>query len=335
MNNKPGCPICESTALLHFDKKTMTFRKENFSYFEAFYKCNSCGEEFTTSEVDEVNTRQVYNLYRERHNIPSPEQLTYLKNLYRLNSTTFSKLLGFGTNQFSNYEKGEVPNDSNATLLNICKNPQDILKIIHMKKQSLPQKMVAEAEKKINEIVHNTSSLNQELRYKLFDPMEPPDRFNGFKTPSFEKFYQLVLFFLENAPFKTRLNKLLFYADFTFYKYFGNSITGLKYSAIQNGPVPKNYELGLGLLENINIICSKTVQNEYGEFDKIFPVEKTDTAIFSKNELDIMSHVLEHFRYKKTGEIISISHNEEGWTKNHDSKALISYSDFAPLLKEF
>lgn len=40
-----------------------------------FYKCIDTKEEFTTAELDELNTNQLYNQYREKYSIPFPDEV--------------------------------------------------------------------------------------------------------------------------------------------------------------------------------------------------------------------------------------------------------------------
>lgn len=144
----------------------------------------------------------------------------------------------------------------------------------------------------------------------------------------------MVVYFLENAPFKTRLNKLLFYADFSYFKYFGKSISGLQYAAIPKGPVPDNYDLKYTLLFNENILSTELLTINANEVEKFVALEKFKEEYFDESEIQMMQTVLDHFRYKKTQEIIDISHKESAWKDNVKQRELISYLDYAPLLKE-
>jgi uncharacterized phage-associated protein len=56
-----------------------------------------------------------------------------------------------------------------------------------------------------------------------------------------EKLLNLIAYFVKHTKNckKTKLFKLLYYADFRHFKETGRSITGLKYFAWQWGPVPK------------------------------------------------------------------------------------------------
>jgi len=64
-----------------------------------------------------------------------------------------------------------------------------------------------------------------------------PGILNGYKAPNLTRINNMILFFSEKAkPFKTKLNKLLFYADFLHFKRTCFSISGLTYQAIKKAP---------------------------------------------------------------------------------------------------
>lgn len=322
-----NCPICNTdSVVVKSEFVYREFRKEKFKVFEQYYFCNKCNNDFTTSKQDELAVSQVYNQYREKYNIPFPEQLTAIKKEYGLNSTNFAKILGFGVNQFANYEKGEIPNLSNATLLSLCLAPQEMLKIIERKKDVLSDTLYKKVIKQLNELLENEDLFD--LKNLFFDARQIPNRYSGYKPPSFEKFVNMILFYITNAPFKTRLNKLLFYADFNHFKNHCFSISGIKYAAIPNGPVPDQYATIFGIIERNGFLSTELIDDfEYEGF-----VSKTefDGNLFTDEELKTMQSVFDTFQYKKTKEIIDLSHKEKAWTENKKTNSkLISYLDFA------
>ncbi len=330
MEKSIKCAFCDGSATLHYEHKNMPFRKHEFKVFAAYYKCPVCNMEFTTTEADEFTLSQVYNLYREKLQIPSPEQLTNLREKYNLSSRAFSELLGFGVNQFANYEKGELPNESNANLLYLCLNPNELEKLIQKKEELFSNKQLNKIQKAINEEKEKRRTFSLQSYY--FNEFDLPNRFNGFNSPSYLKFANMCLFFLNNANFKTRLNKLLFYADFSHFKYFGKSITGSSYAAINKGPVPEQYESKYALLLN-HCLSTELVTINSNENEKIIPLKDLDSTCFSVSELEVLNSVLNYFRYKKTSDIIEISHEETAWIENQEKKQIISYPDYAPILK--
>lgn len=326
------CPICEKgKAALTIEKKKRIFRKEEFSLFEYFYKCSNCKEQFTTTEIDTINTSQVYNQYREKYSIPFPQQLTAIREKYNLSSAKMSEILGLGANQYRLYENGEIPTPSSGMLLSIITNAKEFRNIILKRKNTVKNsnKIVSH----LDAIISSEESFTYDLKRIFFCPSETPNRFTGFTVPDFEKFANMVLFFVEAAPFKVRLNKLLYYADFTCYKYYGFSISGCRYAAIDMGAVPEQYSFIYSLLESEKYLTTEKVKNK--EYDKFVALQTFNSNLFNESELIILDSVLKKFSSKTTDEIKLISHNEKGWIDNISKKSLIDYSIYAPQLIAF
>ena len=83
------------------------FRKERFSVHVRYYVCEDTGERFTTTEQDELLFNELYSQYRVKHGIPFPEEIKNVRIHYGLNYQQITKILGFGVNQYAQYEKGQ------------------------------------------------------------------------------------------------------------------------------------------------------------------------------------------------------------------------------------
>ena len=90
------------------------FRKERFSVHVRYYVCEDTGERFTTTEQDELLFNELYSQYRVNHGIPFPEEIKGIRLHYGLNYQQITKILGFGANQYAQYEKGQMPSESNV-----------------------------------------------------------------------------------------------------------------------------------------------------------------------------------------------------------------------------
>ncbi len=328
------CPFCDGIADLKIEPIKITFRKEDFNIQKQFYKCNKCKEQFTTDELDEVNINQVYNQYREKYQIPFPQQLTKIRERYGLSASKMAEVLGFGANIYRNYENGEIPNASNGTLLNLIKEPKELKKIVLSKKHIFTQKpltrIIAHLDKLITDEKNEDISLAKYLLFKYNSPNE----FTGYSETSFDKFFNMVLYFLKNAFFRVRLNKFLFYADFLNYKRTGFSISGVPYAAITNGPVADNYNALFSLAEEMGYISEEEALLPNGDtIEKFVSIKNFDKKIFNDDELKTMNDILNKFQFVKTDDLKKMSHDELGWIKNKDKCGLISYQDHAFLLK--
>ncbi len=324
-------PYARAKAELNFEIKNETFRKEKFRIFHFYYKCLKTKKEFTTTETGDLNITQLFNQYRERKKILFPEQIIKLRLGYNLSASKMSEILGFGANTYSSYERGEIPNDSNATLLNLAYDPANFRKIILEKRKLLTDRKFTE----LLQIIDVRTKGNQSSLKEMFFPEKKrPDEYSGYRIPDFEKFANIVLFFLKDIyTFTTRLNKYLFYTDFLNFSKTDYSVTGLAYSAIPNGPVPDKYGFIYDILAEEGYIKYENAFVKENEYSKYVPLKKFNKELFTETELNSMTEVYSAFRYKKTPEIINISHKEEGWKNNHKKSDRISYKDYAFVLK--
>ncbi len=132
----------------------------------------------------------------------------------------------------------------------------------------------------------------------------------------------MIVFFTEKLkPWKTKLNKLLFYADFIMHKQFGFSMSGIQYRAIPLEPVPNNFNSIFEYLDNkdeLDIYYTKFADGGTGEQFKPDPNKTFDKELFNESELQISETVVaERFKDTSTNEIIEICHKEKAWIDNN------------------
>lgn len=326
-------PFADGKAVLKKRLKKMSFRKEEFDVYDLFYKCEITGEEFSTSETGDITLKQLYNQYREKNNILFPEQIIELREKYGLSPLKMSSVLGFGPNIYKSYEKGDIPNKSNSTLLNIAKDPKQFYEIAEKSKQLNDEEL-----RKLKDVINKFLKIdlkNQIEKYLKINSDEI-SQYTGYVKRNFDKFANMVLFFIKNErTFTTRLNKYLFYSDFICYRNTGYSMSGYPYSAIERGPVPDDYKSLFYNLWETDIIKTKEVAIDDKIFEQFVPAKEFDKKLFDKTEILILNYVHDNLRYKKTKEIIDQSHFEKGWIENKENKVDISYQKYAFELNEF
>lgn len=311
------------------ERRSMDFRKETFEIVFHYYKCEDSGEQFTTTTLDEVNINQVYNQYRNRFNIPFPDEIIKIREKYGLPAARMSEVLGLGVNSYRHYEAGEIPSIANGKLIQMADDPRSFINMVELcttLDDKLKTRYIQKAQALQEEIMRNQSALNFK-EYLLGSHVA--DIYSGYRKPDFEKFTEMVVYFSEKtAPFKTKMNKLLFYADFLMFKQSCFSISGARYRAINMGPVPNNFQSIFEYLSNKSIIDIYTTEfpNGYtGEQFKARNDRKFNSELFSEDELETMEKVADVFKESSTNEIIEISHLEEAWKKNERNKGVISY----------
>ena len=141
-------PFTGGDAALCHEKQSFEFRKDNFEIVYHFYRCKDTNEEFTTTELDQLNMNQVYNLYRQKYAIPFPDEIKRVRELYGISALRMSKLLGFGDNQYRKYEEGEMPSVSNGKMISALKEPHFFLEILKLAQNQFPNDEILKIEKR-------------------------------------------------------------------------------------------------------------------------------------------------------------------------------------------
>ncbi|MBU6168126.1 MAG: DUF4065 domain-containing protein [Bacteroidetes bacterium] len=322
-------PITGKEMKLTKERRSMDFRKETFEVIFHYYKCEDSGEQFTTTSLDEVNINQVYNQYRNKFNILFPDEIIRIREKYGLSAVKISEILGFGVNTYRLYEAGEMPSVANAKLIQMADDPKKFMDMVELcgtlddkaKNKYLQKGQFLAEEKKRN--IFNLNFKEYLLGNRL------ADIYSGYRNPNFEKFTEMVVYFSDKlSPFKTKMNKLLFYADFLMFKQSCFSISGVRYKAIDMGPVPNNFQSIFEYLANKDEIVIYTTEfpNGYtGEQFKARKDRKFNAELFTENELKTLEKVATVFKETSTNGIIEISHLEEAWKKNSKDQSVISY----------
>jgi putative zinc finger/helix-turn-helix YgiT family protein len=308
--------------------RSMTYKKEAFRVCFHTWKCENTGEQFEDEHFAQLNYDQVQNQYRAKYAIPYKEEIISIREKYELSALKMSQILGFGDNTYRQYEAGEMPTQSNARLILVASNPVEFRHMVRISNidETLREKLNKRIEHLIRSEMQNS---DKQILSNYFFGVERPSIDSGFRMPDMEKFGEMVLFFAERVqPWKTKLNKLLFYADFMCFGATGKSISGIKYRAIPMGPVPDKFQTLFEFLSNTNVVditASYFCNGGIGE--QFFPAKgrKFNTSLFTEQEKNVLCVVAEKFQTTTTDEIIEISHKEKGWIENIGNHALINY----------
>ena len=311
------------------ENRSIAFRKESFEVVFHYYHCEDSGEQFTNTELDELNMNQVYNQYRDLFNIPFPDEISRIREKYGAPAGKMSEILGFGVNGYRQYEAGEMPSVSNAKLIQLADNPTNFKEMVSLcdaLDEKTKTKYIQKAEHLIEERKRNIFEFNLK-DYLLGNHLA--DIYSGYRNPDFNKFTEMVVFFAgQMEPFKTKMNKLLFFADFLMFKQTCFSISGVRYKAINMGPVPNNFNSVFEYLVNTKEIdvCYKLFPQGYlGEQFKARKDRPFNENKFSEAEMKILNRVAEKFKQVSTNDIIEISHLKEAWKQNQEDRKDISY----------
>ena len=332
-------PLADGYAELRQEPDTQTFRKEEFSYVYHCYECEVTKERFTTSELDNLNTSQIYNQYREKHQFMFPQQITAMRERYGLTAARMALVLDFGPNQYTNYENGEMPSASNGKILRLASDPMTFLSIVRDKKDELRVNEYEKLRRHLDTLIDAAQTPQRigGLMMRTNALVAPdPDEYTGYVLPDSDKFAELVLFFFSHLDnlFKVKLLKLLFYCDFQHYRLTAHAITGQRYRAIQHGPVPQEYGQRLQEMVQEGLLTASFHESMVHSADNS-PVlvykatRKAKLEVFTDSERQVIEQVYQKLGKKSRAELESLSHTERAWKENNAQNGRISYQEYA------
>jgi putative zinc finger/helix-turn-helix YgiT family protein len=328
---KSICPNCEKETELELIQKVedIKVRGEVIKVEVKYYKCKNCGEEFDDPHSDEDPLDKAYREYRRRHGMMQPEEIRDFRKKFGLTQNEMNRLLGWGGATLSRYENGALQDETHEKALRLAMDPHNLLKLIEATRDVLPEE---KKDRLINELrasEEETCSLERvyEERFGKYEANE----LSGYRKLDLAKLFNATLYFCKGGVLKTKLNKLLFYADCKHFKDYTVSITGARYAHIPFGPAPEKYALYFAtLLENGEIRVEEHIIADFvGE--EFISVKEPDLSLFTDSELKILATVKEYFKDFNVKRITDFSHDEKGY-KETTPGDIISY-EYASDLK--
>jgi len=135
-----------------------------------------------------------------------------------------------------------------------------------------------------------------------------------------DKLKAAILYFLKRANNdhlgKTKLMKLLYYADFDHAERFGVPITGARYRKLPQGPVPME---AMQLLDELIAQhphgAVKPEQRSSGPYvqNRYEALEEPDLDVFSESERLVLEQVVTRWEYEPLNAIVAATHAEAPW----------------------
>ncbi len=319
------CPKCktENSFVKMTSVETLDIRNENIRLEIPYIKCDVCEEEFFDLDIDPLDL--AYRQYRSKYNMIQPEQIKDLRKKYKLTQKDLSNLLGWGGATISRYENGALQDEAHDKVLHLVMDPKNLKKLVHdnhsaipLEKQELVLKIIT------RELLKDSKGISL-LNLDVFGAY-PTDEYSGLAPLNIKKIVNSILFFCSGSgELKTKLNKLLFYADFLHFKDYEKSITGAQYVHLQFGPVIDNYEFYFASLiheDKSLLVEEKNCGSYIGE--NFIANKQPDISQFSTSELRVLSFIKEYFEDFNASKISAKAHKEKAYLETKELD-LISY----------
>lgn len=133
-----------------------------------------------------------------------------------------------------------------------------------------------------------------------------------------DKFKELILHIsklCEDHPFfgVTKLNKLLFVADFSAYAQLGVPITGVEYFKLKFGPAPRPMKPVIDEMRLREDLFIRPVTVFTRTEKKPIAAREANYNLFTGNEIELVDYFAEQFRDWTATQIVNWSHQYIGW----------------------
>ncbi len=157
------------------------------------------------------------------------------------------------------------------------------------------------------------------------------------------KMLNVTLYILHKlgATSKTKLMKLLFFADFEHIRKYNRPITWAEYRRLPKGPVPSYF------LDIINFVIGKKIpyvlDKDVKKFSNVIkvkrglfglgaflcPLRKPKMEELSQSDKEILDEILKRYGAKNAGQLWRATHRHPAWKRDENNK-VIKYSNVFP-----
>lgn len=320
------CPKCDDERECNVESRIESYpiRGEQIEIEANVLICSVCGEDIFDKKLDSVNLQKVYATYRAKHGLLSPDDIREIRERYGLSQRGMSRFLGWGEITLHRYESGGLPDRVHNDLLKMISTHEGMARYLQERGSSLPNE---EAETVKATLVTIKKHISLKDVFETLQAAYGASVTTGYRVIDMTRLENMVLFLAEGGVWKTKLNKLLWYADFVAFRRNTCSISGLAYQRDKFGPVPFRFFTMLDALVEEDLIEMEEVIGNTYEGTMISSKRKADLSVFSTPEYDVLKYVRDHFSILTSTAISNTSHDERGWIETPQGH-LISY-DYA------
>ena len=318
------CPNCEAKTQLEkvTKEELINVRSEEIKVDSEYFTCTSCGNDFEDMLTDYDPLKLAYSEYRKRHGWVQPDEIREFRRKHGLTQGELSKLLGWGGATLSRYENGALQDETHEKALKMAMDPRNLYKLINESPNALPKEKACLLKEHLEKMEED--ELTFERIYEIKFGHYEPDESSGYQKLNLAKLFNAIIYLCVGGVLRTKLNKLLFYSDFLFYKKNTISITGARYARATFGPVLDNYDHYFATIVDEKLLEVDEVQ--FGDYwgEEYRALVGPDVALFSRSELETFDFVKNYFKEFTAAQIKEFSHKEKGYqgTPNGES---ISY----------
>lgn len=142
------------------------------------------------------------------------------------------------------------------------------------------------------------------------------DQIENGVIPNYEKYKQMILSYVRKASSKdgkipkTKLAKLVYLADFSWFYNHLESMSGMQYRKIKHGPVPDTYFRAIDELFEDGQISITQTEDGAMLISETRNSRKVPLSLINKQEDKLIEKISVKWKLKNTKEIVAFTHNQ-------------------------
>lgn len=164
---KVFCECCRDNVAFTVNDKEMkgTIKGEPYSYIGKEAHCIHCGSEIYVAEINDMNLKALYDVYRVKNNIIPLETILEIPEQYAIGKRPLSLLLGWGEQTFSRYCDGDMPTRQYSDILRkIHEDPRYYAEILERNRGNLKTPAAYEKSRRaVNELIGRTQRIKTKI----------------------------------------------------------------------------------------------------------------------------------------------------------------------------
>jgi len=317
------CPECNTEMESRIKKVPEEFKGEKIQLTYPVWICPKCHEEMVEVGVLDKAWEKQWEIYKEAHQIPSPDDIKNARERLGLTGEELAQMLGKTRSLISKLENGE--RNLSDSLLEayreyIIPGGDAMMPLLV---QAVAQKRLTEEQKETLTAKMNLSgNVSLKIKANLIKETQgkKPGPENGSSTFNEELFCGIASYIILKQCIidKMGLMKLFFYLDSEYYQISGKSLTGLRYIYNIYGPTPFDYNTLASYLLEAQIL--KETDKEY-EFKTGDNADKY-LSYLPKEQKRFLNNFLTVYTAFTSKELSKMSHQEPFWQKAEQGKLI-------------
>lgn len=275
--------ICLSCDSQNIEKKRVkskaTFKGDHIETISEKMLCKDCGESFLTEPQMSQFRRNLADAYREKNGLLKSEDIKNYRKKLGVSQIEFARMIGAGDSSVKRWETNRVQDRVYDMIIRSRCDPSYIS----------------------DNIVKNMEDLAIE------------DEHTGYCKFRLSRYLQLLARIIAYTPTPLYYFKVLYMIDETHFLNYGATISGLRYAALEYGPVPEDYRRineyivknGYASIKNVNSIGNFSIHVHFNKED------------FTDTENEIIDQIIRTLKEKGKKYWFKKSHESQLYKKTN------------------